>query len=386
MIRKSLIILFAALVIFAGCFIPIPIPEEEKPFDPPAAALTENVWNDDGRFGALDEYQWFKFTASESSHTIHVIFSTGSLDKLSFQLHDSDGKKIGNRVVISKSDYNKYLTYSSFTAGQEYYIKIERGGYNSTDSGTYKIAFSKSETTPVTIKLPSNAIQLTVKTFADGNIPDGVGEQWFKFTTTAAAQYIHVNFGTLTDLDIQLYKVNDSIYVIPLGADTELTYTTKYTSRTLNVNEEYYIKVTPHNSFFHKGTYKIAFSELFISPDFEIKPLTEDTWADGEITKDGEVHWYKFTATAITQYIHASFGTMNDWSGLRIQLYDFDGKTIGSEGKLREDPFNTDKKYADRTLNANQVYFIKVYLYTYLSLDLGTYQIAFNKDTTPPTP
>jgi hypothetical protein len=378
--KKSLIILFAALVIFTGCY---PIPEiEEEPFEPSAATLIEDVWTD-GNFGAFDEEQWFKFTASAPSHTIHIIFSTGSLDKLNIQLHDSDGKTIGNRAEIQKYGSNKYLTYTSFSVEQEYYIKIERGGYYSTDSGKYKIAFSKSETPPVTIKLPSDAIPLTSETFADGNIQDGVEEQWFKFTATAVKQYIHV-FGT-RDLDIQLYKIDNGIYGIPFGEKTTIStpsYTPKYTSRTLNVGEEYYIKVSPNNSYYNTCTYKIAFSELFISPDFDIKPLTEGTWADGEIKTNDDVNWYKFTATDTSQYIHVSFGTMTGLFGLKIQLYDGNGAKVGNEGNLSESAFDSDKKYANRTLNKDQVYYINVFT----NSNTGTYKIAFNTSTTPPTP
>jgi hypothetical protein len=382
--KKSLIILFAALVIFAGCFIPLPEEKPPEPFDPPAAALTENVLTD-GYFGTADNDQWFKFTASANLHFVHISLGTLSA-KLDVQLYDSEGKKIGNSVEISDSSFSaKNVSYSTFTAGKEYYVKVEkRWSNNSSDSGTYKIALNTSATPPVTIKLPSNAIQLTAKILTDGDIPVSNGDQWFKFTANAAVQYIHVIFDTLKDLHIQLYEVKDGIYGNPFGSDTELYYTTKSATRTLNVNEEYYIKVYPHNSYNNKGTYKIAFSELFLSPAFEIKPLTEGAWTDGNITTDGEVHWYKFTSTDTSQYIHAGFGTMDAWSGLRIQLYDIDGKTVGGEGKLREDPFNTDKKYTDRTLSANQVYFMKVYLYTYLSSSLGTYKIAFNKSTTPP--
>jgi hypothetical protein len=384
--KKSLIILFAALVIFAGCFETF-IDDEEgaKPFDPsPVTALTENVWTD-GYLGTADKEQWFKFTASANLHFVHI--SLGTLrTKLDVQLYDNEGKTIGNSVEISDSSSSeKNVSYSSFTDGQEYYVKVKRVSFYSSDSGTYKIGFNTSVTPPVAIKLPSNAIQLTAKILTDGDIPTSDGEQWFKFTANAATQYIHVVFDTLKDLHIQLYKVNNGISVIQFGADTELYYTTKSATRTLTVNEEYYIKVYPHNSYNNKGTFKIAFSELFLSPAFEINQLTEGAWADGNITTDGEVQWYKFTATNTSQYIHASFGTMDDWSGLRIQLYDIDGKTVGGEGKLREDPFYTDKKYTDRTLSANQVYFMKVYLYTYLSSSLGTYKIAFNTSTTPPT-
>jgi len=382
--KKSLIILFAALVIFAGCFVPIP-DEEEEPFDPQAAALTENVWTD-GYLGTADKEQWFKFTASANRHFVHI--SLGGLrTELDVQLYDSEGKTIGNSVKISDSSFSeKNVSYSSFIAGQEYYVKVKRWSFYSSDSGTYKIGFNTSDTPPVAIKLPSNAIQLNANTFADGNIPASDGEQWFKFTANAATQYIHVIFDTLTDLHIQLYEVSNGISVIPFGADTELFYTTKSATRTLTVDKEYYIKVYPHNSYNNKGAYKIAFSNLFISPVIEIKPLSEGAWTDGNITTDGEVQWYKFTATDASQYIHASFGTMSAWSGLRIQLYDIDGKTVEGEGKLREDPFDTDKKYINRTLEVDKVYFIKVYLYTYLSSDLGTYKIAFNKSSTPPAP
>jgi hypothetical protein len=117
---------------------------------------------------------------------------------------------------------------------------------------------------------------------------------------------------------------------------------------------------------------------LFISPDFDIKTLTANIWTENDFTKRDEVHWYKFTATAAEQYIHASFGTMDDWSGIRIQLYDADGNAVGGEGQLREDAFDPNGKYTSRTLEAGKVYYIKVYLYTYLPLDLGTYKITIN--------
>jgi len=387
MMKKSLIILFAVLVIFAGCFNPFPEnkPDEEAPFAPPAVILTENI-RTDGYLGTADRDQYFKFTASANLHFIHIILGALS-SKLNVQLYDSQGKTIGNRVEITDSSFSaKYVSYSSFTAGKEYYVKVERGNLNSSEACKYIIALNASAAPPVAIKLPSNPIQLNANTFADGNIPASDGDQWFKFTANAATQYIHVIFDTLRDLHIQLYEVSNDISCIPFGTDTELFYNTKSATRTLTIGNEYYIKVYPHNSYNNTGTYKIAFSDLFLSPALEIKPLTEGTWADGNITTDGEVHWYKFTATDTSQYIHASFGTMDAWSGLRIQLYDSAGKTVGGEGKLREDPFNTDKKYTDRTLNANQVYFMKVYLYTYLSSDLGTYKITFNKSTTPPAP
>jgi len=376
--NKSLIVLLATLVLFTGCLLITPDENKENQFSPSAITLTESIWAD-GFIATLEKEQWFKFTASAALSYIH--FNFGTLNSLYVQLYDSDGNMIGNKAELWGI---KPASYSYFTVGQKYYIKATPSF--SSDGGTYKIAFNTSPAAPVIVKLPSDAIQLNVDTFADGDITESYEEQWFKFTANADKQYIHVNFGTLSDVHVQLYKVIDKIYGVPAGEETEFSnaiYRPKYTSRELNAGEEYYIKVTPHHYYYHnKGTYQIAFSTLFISPVFDIKPLTANNWADGDFTKTDEVHWYKFTATAATQYIHASFDTMNDWSGVLIQLYDGDGKMVGEEGKLREDPFDPNGKYTNRTLEVGKTYFIKVYLYTYLHL--GTYKITFNTSKTLP--
>jgi uncharacterized repeat protein (TIGR02543 family) len=99
--------------------------------------------------------------------------------------------------------------------------------------------------------------QLPVNTFfaSNGSItPDG---EYFKFTATAASQYIHVRFGTLTDLSIQLYDSNGN----KIGAYTNLygsTGSTQYIFRTVTVDHEYYIEVK--KSLVSGYTYYIAFN------------------------------------------------------------------------------------------------------------------------------
>jgi hypothetical protein len=372
--KKILIVLLATLALFSGCLL-IPLDEKaEAQFAPSAVTLTENIWTDG--LDSSDKEHWFKFTASGSLSYIH--YNSGVLNYLYVQLYDSNGNTIGDMEEIWGFDS---AVYSYSTVGQEYYIKITPNKYSSFND-TYKIAFNTSPEAPVAIKIPSNAIRLNADTFTDGDIPISGGEQWFKFTATADKQYIHINFETLTNLHIQLYKIYDGIYGFPLGEDTEILnydHLPKYTGRTLNAGEEYYIKVSTHYHPFHyRGSYKIAFSALFVSPVFDIKTLTSNVWTEGDFTKEYEVHWYKFTATAAEQYIHASFGTMDDWSGIRIQVYDADGKAVGGEGQLREDPFDPNGKYTSRTLETGKVYYIKVYLYTYLPLQLGTYKITIN--------
>jgi hypothetical protein len=94
--------------------------------------------------------------------------------------------------------------------------------------------------------------------------------------------------------------------------------------------------------------------------------LTAGTWADGNITSsDGE--WFKFTATASTQYIHASSGTLYY---LYVRLYNSGGNTVDG---------NWTNLYGSTTyfsLTIGQEYFIWVTPYS--SSDRGTYGIMFN--------
>jgi hypothetical protein len=374
MMKKSFIILFAALVIFAGCY-PIPEEEEEEPFAPPATTLTEGVWTV-GYLGTADEEQWFKFTASANLHFIHF----GDFNnKLRVQLYNNEGKTIGNGGDIEDfSSSVKYISYSSFNAGEEYYVKVQRGNFYTNEACKYKIALNTSDTLPITIKLPSKATELIVDKPANGNIPTSDGEEWFKFKATAETHYIHVIFGELTDAEVQLYKVKDDIFGDPFGGLIRLYDNgNKYTKQTLIVGDEYYIKISPSNSY-RQGTYQIAFNTLFIPPTFKITTLTADTWANDELKTD-KGNWFVFTATNSSQYIHVDFVSLDSFRGLYIILYDENGAMVGSGDTLR-----SSTKYISRSLNVSKNYYIKIT--PYYDNYLGTYKIGFTNSATPPTP
>jgi hypothetical protein len=381
--KKSLIILFTALVIFTGCFIPIP-PKTDDPFPPsPATALTENVWTS-GYLGTADRDQWFKFTASANLHFVHISLGTSG-NRLTVYLYDSEGEKIGNWVDISDSSSSaKYVSYSSFTAGAEYYVKVER---YSGEACTYKIGLNTSEKPPVMIKLPS-AKELTVDTPENGNIPEWTGEEWFKFKATAETQYIHIISGELTNVGIQLYKVKDDIFGDPFG-DLIRIYNTgnKYTKQTLTIGAEYCIKITP-SSYNDKGTYQIGFNTLFIPPPpSNIKQLTGNTWANNNsfTANKKEEHWFSFTATNATQYIHVDFGTAGTdatsfaFQGLDIVLYDGNGDMVGSSVRL----YDSNKSMSRSSLTVNNKYYINVTPHS--SVYSGTYKIGFTTNATAPT-
>ncbi|WP_461248553.1 hypothetical protein, partial [Treponema sp. R6D11] len=194
-------------------------------------------------------------------------------------------------------------------------------------------------------------------------------EQWFTFTATANTQYIHVSLGTLTYLYVQVCDSNGNA----VGSQTNLYGSTKYTSRSVTPNQVYYIRVAPYLSSY-SGTYQIVFNTGFIPPGVTPIQLTANTWADGNLPDSSSEQWFTFTATASTQYIHASLGTL---TYLYVQVYDSSGNTVGSQTDL-----HSGTKYISRSVTPNQVYYIKVT--PYLSSYSGTYQIAFNTGWIPP--
>jgi predicted RNA-binding protein with TRAM domain len=318
---------------------------------PPSVPLTLNTWVD-GNLPANGE-QWFTFTATASKQYVHASF--GTLTQMWVQVYDSSGATVGTQTSLY-STY-KYISREVST-GQTYYIKV-----TSSVSGTYKIAFNTGGippgVTPTTLTL--------INTWTDGNLPSN-GEQWFTFTATADTQYIHASFGTLTELYVRVYDSSGAT----VGTQTNLNRysTNKYISREVSTGQTYYIEVTPYGSSY-SGTYQIAFNTGFVPPGFI--PLTLNTWADGNLSANGE-QWFTFTATADTQYIHASFGTL---TSLYVQVYESDGATVGDRTNLYS---STKSTY--RSVTTGQTYYIKVTPYS--SSYSGTYQIAFNTGIIPP--
>jgi len=261
--------------------------------------LTANTWTD-GNI-PTDGQQWFKFTATASTQFIHVSF--GSLKDLAVRVYDSSGDWVGGKLYGKSNRYNKYNESLSITVtiGQEYYIRVDPVEYGTSSykhgdppgwldigwrysgSGTYRISFSA---TP----WPSDAIitPLTVNIWTDGDIPTLPTVQWFKFTATASTQFIHVSFGTLDSLRVQIYDSSgadirdENNYSFSKNYNTSLSVTT-------TLGQEYYIMVCPNQSYYngypsyYSGTYKIGFNATINPPGTTITQLYFNTFADGNL-------------------------------------------------------------------------------------------------------
>ena len=339
-----------------------------------AIQLTENQWAD-ANISTSGEEQWFTFTATASTQYIHVAF--GTLTNLYVQIYDNNGDTVGSSTNIY--DSIRYVS-RSLTSWQTYYIKVWPYGSN---NGAYQIAFNTSSTPPVAVGgngtwAPDgySPIQLTENQWTSGNISMSGGQQWFIFTATASTQYIHVSFGTLNDLNVQIYDSNGST----VGSSSNLYSSTRYASRSLTSGQTYYIKVWPYSGS-GNGSYQIAFNTSSAAPTggnsswtpgYSTSQLTENEWTNGNIVTSSGQQWFTFTATESMQYIHVSFSTLSD---LYVQIYDSNGSTVGSSSNLYSSTRST-----SRSLTSGQTYYIKVWP----NSGSGTYQIAFNTSSTPP--
>jgi hypothetical protein len=330
---------------------------------PPTTTLTADTWADDDL--ASGRQNWYSFTATAATQQyIHVNFGTltgSSSYGVNVQVYDSVGAPVDSQTQLNND--TPYL-FRTLTSGSVYYIKVTPYNTSYYYDGTYQIGFNTRWIPPTTA--------LTVDTWADGDLANNSSTNWYSFTTTADTQYIHVNFNgdSRNGVNVQVYDSTGAA----VDSQTRLYASPSSLSRTLTSGQVYYIQVTPYPSNGYTGTYQIAFNARVIPPT---TTLTVDTWADGNLIVRSSRNWYSFTATADTQYMHANInGKLYCISGVYVQVYDSSGSDVGSQTRL-----NNDTPSLSRTLTNGSVYYIHVTLISYT----GTYQIAFNTSSTPPS-
>ncbi|MDR0403303.1 MAG: hypothetical protein LBH35_06920 [Treponema sp.] len=104
--------------------------------------------------------------------------------------------------------------------------------------------------------------------------------------------------------------------------------------------------------------------------------LSENSFKDGNVEKNGE-QWFRFTAaSAGTYYIHVIFGTLEY---MNVRVFNTAGSPVGGEVNLRERMSNWS---FSRELHEGVTYHIRVR--PYYPSDSGTYRIGYNKTITAP--
>jgi hypothetical protein len=330
--------------------------------------MTANTWSN-GIIATAGGIQWFKFTAK--AHIQYIHFQTGTLTDVYMQMYEAD------RKTPVGAQYNLYTgnlsTSRTLTIDKEYYIKI--WPYSSTGSGTYKLAFSELSTAPTIaqITVPTTGVTtLAADVWTDGNIPTLGGEQWFKFTATTTRQYFCFQPGEFTPVSAQLYIANGTT------TGTMMSFTSiNNASQYITIDTDYYIRV------FGFGTYKIAFTAAETLPAITwpttgVTTLTAGKFADGYISSAKSSQWFKFTATADSQYIIFQSAKNTDMS-VNVQFYSAENtrpSTPTSTG-ISVDDFSS---FGPRVVTEGNVYYI---LITQASPYTGAFKITISSTSQP---
>jgi len=223
--------------------------------------------------------------------------------------------------------------------------------------------------------VPVSATTLSIDAWANGTLSLTYPETWYKFTASSPNQYIHLFTGSLNNVLVRLYDSSSE----DVGSQSNLTGSTLYTSRSVTSGNEYFLRIISNGG---EGSFKIAIGSSSaippITPPTYSTPLTADTWSNGSIYASSGEQWFKFTATANSQYIHfkpdTTAGTL---SSVYIQLFDNAGTASGTMSTL-----NSGTLYAAKTVTSGNDYFIRVTPYT--GGIGGTYKMTFSTSNLSP--
>jgi hypothetical protein len=314
------------------------VPNADTPDNP--TSLTANTWKN-GEIADSWDVHWYSIDVN--SGTTYYLWWNDSDRGDGTKTQDVDvyaySDNNGSEILLEDRDRAWYVPVS-FTADSTgtFYVRVRC--YGGGDSiGTYAIVYNTSGIKPGTNGNYENPFILTENNWANGNLPDG-GEQWFAFRATANMHFIHIKFGTLENLYVQVY---DS-YGDPVENDVFMGGNTKHTLRALDFGQIYLIKVWSWDS--NSGNYQIAFNTSSSAPGTTISndpggegnpiSLTEDVWKEGNITADtpNKGLWYSFDVESDTKYNvwwNDSDGDGTYELDVTVTVYNSDGSILFSQ-------------------------------------------------------
>ncbi|MDR2482959.1 MAG: hypothetical protein LBD08_04935 [Treponema sp.] len=222
-----------------------------------------------------------------------------------------------------------------------------------------------------------SAKTLTPNTWTNSSIASSNGEQWFKFSLTANPQFLHITFGTLTDVYVEMYDEYENKVVAGLNIDDSSGsigsirwYFGLYSP--VDIGDMVYVNVKARS---RPGTYRIAFNTTSYAPGTAITILTPNNWANGNLSSPSDEQWFKFSpASGGTHYIHVNFGTL---SGLYIRLYsanDMLGEWVNLSGN--------NKSYTTPYLSSGTMYYVRVQPNSNSGSGSGTFEVMFSDSRT----
>jgi hypothetical protein len=377
--------------------------------------LAANTWKDDTITNGGD-VNWYSISVTGGT-TYYLWWNDADGDgskTLDIDIYAYDS--VGNQISLG-SNNSAWDDPVSFTANSSgtVYVRARAYGGNNYDTGTYAIAYNTSGTKPAgpcTITFNSNAgwgtVPASITAYPDTSItlPGGSGLSYFSGyifggwddyntdtnysagssypvtrTTTLYARwvndetytvYFNLNGGSGTTPDSQTGNYGTTI-TLPSGSGLTnggYTFGGWYdydTGDTYSADSSYTISTTT--------TLYARWISYTLGGEGNPIPLTEDAWADGEITSatpDGEV-WYSFNVTGGNTYYvwwNDSYnGDSNRTLDVKVTGYNTNGSNVFTEDAAWSSP---------QSITANSTGTVKLKVYPYYSGNTGTFAIAYS--------
>ncbi|MCL2230396.1 MAG: hypothetical protein FWC01_04820 [Treponema sp.] len=230
-----------------------------KPFIAPVntTPLTHEQWFDGEITGSSNGEEWYTIDVTGGqSYNFWLNSAAGVFKTLNagITVYNSNG------TVASAHSSGAWSTPRTITPASSGTVYIRVNATEPDTVGTFGIVYSTGNTKPVP-PMPA-ATSITAEQWTTGNIALN-GEQWFSFTATAATQYIHCIWGSLSDIYIQLYTSD----LNTTGNQSNLygNSSNRNTNRSLTVGQLYYIRAWPYSSS-GNGNFQITINASATAP------------------------------------------------------------------------------------------------------------------------
>ena len=281
-----------------------------------AVPLSANRWTD-GEITSGSGMDWYSFNV-KAGETYKVWWNERG--------YYGDGTKTGDVVVVAFNSDRTIIfgdtffdninsawdTPASFTAASTGTVYLSVRPYNNSSygTGTYAITYSTGTARPSLepFIIPPGTVQLSAGIWADGEITNENGSDWYSFSITAGTKYYvwwndskqgdgykngDVTVAAWFENGTTLFGYNNTI--IDSGWNTPASFTAAS-------NGKAYIRVIAYNRDSASiGTYGIVFSTDTLRPWPVYTTLIMDTWNDGEVTASSQ-EWYSFPVVAGKKY------------------------------------------------------------------------------------
>jgi len=303
-----------------------------------------------------------KYTPTEEGSYTVTVSATGYNSKTSDPVIVALSDLSGYVTISPNSDVTIYTELTATYSGSEtvtYQWKINGSNYGTNSNKFTPTAFSSTGSYTVTVTVSAAGYNSKTSDPVTVIIPDLSGN-----ITISPSRIVTVN----TQLTATYSGSETVSYWWQKDGNIVGTNSNKYTPTTEGI---YTVTVSASG---YKG--KTSAAVYVVVSTIQ---LTLNAWADGRIPTEDNVQWFKFTATASTQYIHINFDTL---LYLYVQVYDSSGTTVGIETNLYLD---NSTRYISRTVTAGQEYYIRVRPDKGTVPNKGTYKIGFTASSTPPS-